>query len=237
VIFRIERLGKIMKKIGNEIKTGVMVVMCAVILLVLTVRVAGMSTMKKGYHLKARFNYASAIKKGAPVYLTGVEVGEIKGIKIDYSPNGTQVILDAWLESSAKVRGDSRASIVTMGLMGEKYLELTSGSRDSPFLEEGSLIIGREPLMMDEITDKAMAIANSLDAGINDLRKLTKDVDTTLVDNRGKIDELINNMNETGKNFKEFSEDIKRNPWKLLIKTKEKDKKEPTAESREKRSR
>jgi phospholipid/cholesterol/gamma-HCH transport system substrate-binding protein len=181
-----------------------------------------MSTMKKGYHLNAQFNYASAIKKGAPVYLTGVEVGEIKGIKINYSPAGTQVILDAWLDSSAKVREDSKASIVTMGLMGEKYLELTSGSKDSPFLKEGSMIIGREPLMMDEIMDKAMGIANNLDAGIEDLRKLTKDVDMTLVENRAKIDELIGNMNETGKNFKEFSEDIKKNPWKLLIKTKEK---------------
>lgn len=213
-----------MKKIANEIKTGLMVLVCGVILLGLTVKVAGMSTMKKGYHLKAQFNYASAIKKGAPVYLTGVEVGEIKGIQIDYSTDGTKVVLDAWLESSAKVRADSRASIVTMGLMGEKYLELTSGSKDSPFLKEDSLIIGREPLMMDEITDKAMAIASNLDAGISDLRKLTKDVDLTLVDNRAKIDELIANMNETGKNFKEFSEDIKRNPWKLLIKTKEKDK-------------
>ena len=30
--------------------------------------------------LKAQFNYASGIKKGAPVYLTGVEVGEVKGV-------------------------------------------------------------------------------------------------------------------------------------------------------------
>ncbi|MCX5716608.1 MAG: MlaD family protein [Candidatus Omnitrophica bacterium] len=112
-----------MKKIGNEIKTGVMVVACIVILLGLTIKVAGMSTMKKGYHLKAQFNYASAIKKGAPVYLAGVEVGEIKGIQINYTPEGTNVVLDAWLESGAKTRQDTRASIVTMGLMGEKYLE------------------------------------------------------------------------------------------------------------------
>lgn len=219
-----------MKKIGNEIKTGVMVIACAAILLVLTVKVAGMSTMKKGYHLKTQFNYASAIKKGAPVYLTGVEVGEIKGIKIDYSPEGTRVTLDAWLDSSAKVREDSRASIVTMGLMGEKYLELTGGSKDSPFLKEDSLIIGKEPLMMDEIIDKAMGIANNLDSGITDLRKLTQEVDATVAGNRGKIDEIITNMNDTSKNFKEFSDDIRRNPWKLLIKTKEKEKEEPRKE-------
>ncbi|MCX5716609.1 MAG: hypothetical protein NTV07_07210 [Candidatus Omnitrophica bacterium] len=67
-----------------------------------------------------------------------------------------------------------------------------------------------------------MGIANNLDGGIADLRKLTQDVDETLTGNRGKIDEIIANMNETSKNFKEFSDDIKHNPWKLLMKTKEK---------------
>ncbi|MBI4335345.1 MAG: MCE family protein [Candidatus Omnitrophica bacterium] len=211
-----------MKKIANEIKTGVMVAICAAILLGLTIKVAGMSAMKKGYKLKAQFNFASAIKKGAPVYLAGVEVGEIKGIDINYTPEGTRVALDAWLESAARVREDSVASIVTMGLMGEKYLELTSGSKDSPFLKEGSLIVGKEPLMMDEVMDRALAITDNLNAGISDLRKLTKDVDLTLTDNRAQVDELIKNMNETGRNFKEFSDDIKRHPWKLLIKGKEK---------------
>jgi len=231
VIFRIERLGKIMKKIGNEIKTGVMVIVCAATLLGITIKVAGMSTMKKGYHLKAKFNYASAIKKGAPVYLTGVEVGEIKGIQIDYSTDGTQVVLDAWLENSAKVRENSKASIVTMGLMGEKYLELTSGSKDSPFMKEGSLIVGKEPLMMDEVIDKAVVITDNLNGGISDLRKLTQDVNLTLTDNRVQIDEILKNMNDTSKNFKEFSDDIRRNPWKILIKTKEPSKEKPKAEA------
>jgi phospholipid/cholesterol/gamma-HCH transport system substrate-binding protein len=223
-----------MKKMGNEIKTGVMVLACMAILAGLTIKVLGMSVLKKGYHLKARFNYASAIKKGAPVYLAGVEVGEIKGIQINYAPEGTNVLLDAWLTSGAKVRQDSRASIVTMGFMGEKFLELTSGTKDSPFLKEGSLIIGKEPLMMDEIMDKAIAIANNIDSGISDLRKLVQDVDSTVVSNQSDIAQIIRNLNDTSRNFKEFSDEIRRNPWKLLVKTKEKEKEEPN--SKEKRT-
>jgi phospholipid/cholesterol/gamma-HCH transport system substrate-binding protein len=223
-----------MKKIGNEIKTGVMVVACLAILAGFTIRILGTSTLKKGYHLKVRFNFASAIRKGAPVYLAGVEAGEIKGIQINYTPEGTNVMLDAWLESSAKVRQDSRASIVTMGLMGEKYLELTSGTKESPFLEEGSLIIGKEPLMMDEIIDKAMGIANNVDAGIADLRKLIQDADSILVTNQADIARIIDNLNATSENFKEFSDDIRRNPWKILMKTKEKPKEEPAKQEGDK---
>lgn len=217
-----------MKKIGNEIKTGLMIVMCALILIFLTAKTQGAAAFKKGYNLKVQFDYASGIKKGAPVCLTGVEAGEVKDVKIEYTEDGTKVTLALGLDKAAKARRDSQVYIATMGLMGEKYLEITSGSKDSPFLENGSTIIGKEPMRMEEIMDKAMAIADNLNAGITDLRKLTKDVDLALVDNRSKIDDLITNMDETGKNFKEFSEDIKKNPWKLLIKSKEKtkDKKE-----------
>ena len=221
-----------MKKISNEVKTGVMIVVCLLILAGLTARVGGLSTFKKGYNLKVQFNYVSGIKKGAPVQLTGVEVGEVKDVQIDYTDEGTRVYLSAWLDRSAKVRENSKGYIATMGLMGEKYLELTSGSKDSPFLKEGSLIIGKEPLAMEEVIDKATVIADNLNEGISDLRKLTKSVDLTVVENRAKVDSIIKNMDETSKNFKEFSDDIKRNPWKLLVKTKEK-KEQPPAEDKQ----
>jgi len=210
-----------MKKMANEIKTGIMIVMCILILLFLTVKTGGMSTFKKGYPLKVRFDYASGIKVGAPVQLTGVEAGEVKDVAIDYTQNDIRVILTLWLDNSVKVHEDSKAYIATMGLMGEKYLELSRGTKDSPFLKEGSLIVGKEPLIMEEAMDKAMEIADNLNGGISDLRQLTQNVNSTLFDNKGQIDGIVQNMNETSKNFKEFSDDIKSHPWKLLIKTRE----------------
>jgi len=211
-----------MRKIANEVKTGVMIVMCLLILLGLTAKVGGFSTFKKGYNLKVQFNYASGLKQGAPVQLTGVEVGEVKDVQIKYTEEGTRVYLTLWLDKSAKVRQDSKAYIATMGLMGEKYLELTSGSKKSPFLQADSMIVGKEPIAMEEMAEKAMRISDNLNEGITDLRKLTSSVDLTVTANKTKINEIISNMNETSKNFAEFSGDLKKNPWKLLIKTKEK---------------
>ncbi len=221
-----------MRKVSNEVKTGIMVVVCLLILLGLTAKVGGLSSFKKGYTLKAQFSYVSGIKKGAPVYLTGVEAGEVKDVQINYTDEGTSVLLTLWMDNSAKVRGDSKAYITVMGLMGEKYIELTRGSKESPFLKEGSLIVGKEPLAMEDMMDKALVIADNLNAGISDLRNLTKNVDLTISDNKAGIDEIIKNMNETSKNFKEFSDEIRRNPWKLLARTKEK-KEEPAKEQNE----
>jgi len=223
------------KKISDEIKTGVMVVACLVILAGLTVKVSGLTTLKKGYEIKAQFNYASGVKKGAPVYLTGVEAGEIKDVGIDYTDGITKVVLSLWLTEDAKPRVDSIAYIAAMGLMGEKYIELTSGSRDAEFLQPGSLIVGKESLSMDEIMDRAVDLADNLDAGIGDLRKLTNDFDSALVENRAHIDEIIKNMNSTSKNFKEFSADVKAHPWKLLFKGKEDKKRDKKKRSRRER--
>jgi len=45
-----------------------------------------------------------------------------------------------------------------------------------------------------------------------------------VVENREDIDFMIGKLKTTAVNFEEFSDDIKRHPWKLLIKTKEKKK-------------
>ena len=71
-----------------------------------------------------------------------------------------------------------------------------------------------------------------------DIRKLVNNVDDMVVDNRGGIDNIIADLEATARNFKEFSEDIKHHPWKLLMKGKEKkaeDKK--TSETRDRRRR
>lgn len=216
-----------MKKISNEIMTGLMVLMCVLILIFLTVKTKGAAAFKKGQALQVQFDYAAGLKKGSPVYLTGVEIGEVKDVAINYTAEGTKVMFQVEMDKAAKVREDSKAYIATMGLMGEKYLELTSGSKDAKFLNSGSLIVGKEPLRMEEIADKVMGIADNLNSGISDLRKLTTDADSVLTGNKAQISNIIENMNETSLNFVAFSDDIKRYPWKLLMKTKETPKEEP----------
>ncbi|MFA5272200.1 MAG: hypothetical protein WC412_07705, partial [Candidatus Omnitrophota bacterium] len=41
-------------------------------------------------------------------------------------------------------------------------------------------------------------------------------------DNSGGLKNTVKNFETTSENFEEFSDDLKRNPWKLLFKTKEK---------------
>ena len=210
------------KGLTNEIKTGFLVVICLVILIAFTISVGKFSVFNKQYRIKVLFNWVAGVESDAPVRLSGVDVGKVEDIRVIYEGEETKVQLVLMLNSNAKVRQDSKAYVTTLGLMGEKYIELTAGSKGAPFLKPDSMIIGENPMQMEDLIDIGKRIAASVDATLGDIRTLTKHLDELVVDNRTNIDETLGNLKRTTKNFEEFSADIKNNPWKLLIKSKEK---------------
>jgi len=223
-----------MKKISNEIMTGIMVVLCAGLLAFFLFK-TGVINFKQddSYELKAIFNTAGGLEKNAPVMLAGVEVGEVNDIKLDYG-NETKIVLTLSLGGKAKVRTDSEASINTLGLMGEKYIEIGRGSAGAAFVEPGATIMGKDPFQFDKLAEKGEQIAETLDETLKDVRIFVNNLNGVVGDNKGGIDNIIVDMEATAKNFKEFSDDIKRHPWKLLIKGKEK---KPKKEKKERKKR
>jgi len=209
-----------MLRISNELKTGLMVIVCFAVLLWLVVKTGDVSfNQKKGYEIKIRFNFASGIEENAPVRLTGVEVGKVKKIELEYLPQ-TKALLTVWIDEKAKVRKDSQVYINTLGLMGEKYIEITSGE-SSEFLKNGDELVGEDPFQMEKLLKKGEAIAQKIEETLTDVRTLAQNANGIISDNKAGINRIVGNLEETSKNFTEFSDDIKRHPWKLLMKGKE----------------
>ena len=53
-----------------------------------------------------------------------------------------------------------------------------------------------------------------------EVKMLATNVNSVVSDNKTRIDGIASNLESTSVNFKEFSEDIKQHPWKLLMKGK-----------------
>ena len=221
-----------MKRI-NDFKIGLLVVVALALLLTLTFKVSNFSFTKAGYELKVAFINSSAIEKNSPVRLSGVDAGKVTDIQLVYGPAGTHVLLTLWLDEGAKVRGDSEAFVTTLGIMGEKYVELTAGTADSPFLQPNSTIIGREPFDTVKFIEKGEQIAENLDQAITNVRKLTDGVNEVIVVHRKDLDAMLKNLVESSENMKAFSEDIKWHPWKLIRKSKSQKPKEEPKEKKE----
>ena len=196
-----------MKQFTNEIKAGIVVVIAIIVCVMLFFRSSDIYTST--YDVKTYFRYAGDLQEDAAVKLSGIEVGRLKKIKIVYKPE-TMVECVFEVNSGAKLRTDSIAYIAASGFMGDAYIGLTPGT-SSEFLKAGQTVPSEDPVQMRLLMKKADSIAESLDVTLAEVKNL-------VVENRQHLDNIVLNLEGTTENFKEFSEDVKKHPWKLLFK-------------------
>jgi len=202
-------------KMTNEFKTGIIIAAALAAGLVFYVKTTDFNA--RPYRLKTSFNYAEGIKPDSIVKLAGIDVGRVEKIEFQYLPE-TKVSLVLALDRKAKVHEDSIAFISTSGMIGDAYLGITPGSPDKPFMKEGAALASEDPVEMRRLLKQADVIAASLDKTLLEVKTLASNVNSVVSDNKTKIDSIASNLEATSVNFKEFSEDIKQHPWKLLMK-------------------
>lgn len=112
-------------------------------LLMLALQVSGLSHIfpeEPGYVVQAEFSNVGALKVRARVSVAGVMVGRVSKITLEPGTYYAKVDLTIRPNHIDKLPGDTRASIMTAGLLGDNYIALTPGFDDEHPLREGSLI-------------------------------------------------------------------------------------------------
>ncbi len=88
------------------------------------------------------FTDVSGLKTGSGVRMGGIDVGIVTGVH--YSHNAADPQIDVQFtvarNEAPRVRGDTRAKIVAKGLLGDKMIELNSGSVAQPELPDGAMV-------------------------------------------------------------------------------------------------
>jgi phospholipid/cholesterol/gamma-HCH transport system substrate-binding protein len=195
-----------------EFKVGLFVFVGMVLLTVFILSLGGFKTWASGYRVHFIFNFVNGVKLGAPVRFAGVDVGEVKEIKfiLPAQEPQTKVDLICWIKKEILIPIDSVIWVNTLGLLGEKYVEIMPGTDYSKTLSENQQLIGKDPFPMQEIMESAKRIADDIEESI----KRIKNKEGTL----GKLiyDDTIY------KELEAFAMDLRQNPWKLLNRPKEK---------------
>lgn len=200
-----------MKKSGNEFKVGVFIMICVLGLVYITFMTGKVNIKKDGYRLYVTFDEVAGLGKKAPVMLNGLEVGGVKNMKVSYDNDRTQIVLTLWLDGNAKVRSDAAISIKTLGLMGEKYIQITSQKGD--FIKPETTLAGKPYMDLDAMMEQTKLLTD-------EAKKLAANLNYTVADNKERISNIIKNLEETSTNIEELSTDLKAHPWKLLSKPK-----------------
>jgi len=112
---------------------------------------------------RTSFEHVAGLVPGAPVWLDGVVVGSIQEVRLPGDPSEREIEVRFRVDSriAERLRSDSVARLRTVGLLGDRYLELTSGSPERTPLEPGQLVPGVE------LTDMAAVLAQSGDVVTN----------------------------------------------------------------------
>lgn len=195
-----------------ELKVGIFVFIGLTILVIFILSIGGFKTWSSGYRINLNFNFINGVKIGAPVRFAGLDVGEVKKIGLQFIPqeNRSIVRLEAWVRGIVRVPADSTVWVNTLGLLGEKYVEIIPGKDYANFLKDNQSLIGVDPLPIHEIFNRAESILRNLDDGITKIR-----------DKEGSLGKLLYD-DAVYNELEALVTDVRKNPWKLLIKTKEK---------------
>jgi phospholipid/cholesterol/gamma-HCH transport system substrate-binding protein len=195
---------------SNEMKTGIVVIAGILVAVFFWAKTTDLSA--KPYRVKTYFNYADGVKKDSIVKLSGIEVGRVEKVNLVYTPE-TKIEIVLSVDNRARIKEDAIAFISTSGMIGDAYIGIAQGSTDKQFVKNGGEIPSEDPVEMRKLMKKADAIADNLDKTLVQVKSL-------VADNKSKVDNIAANLEATTANFKEFSEDIKQHPWKLLMKGK-----------------
>jgi len=143
----------------SKLKVGV-VVTTALMVILLTVFFAGNieSLFSPKINIFAEIKDVRGLRNGSPVWFAGVEVGSVKNIRL-HPEYGTLVTLSVNKSATEFVRKDSVATVMTMGLLGDKYVEISNGIHESEIVKAGDIIKGKVQLEIKDIVD---ATAESL---------------------------------------------------------------------------
>src|SRR5271169_1288434 len=143
----------------SKLRVGV-VISIGIILLLLTVFFAGKieDLVSSKVIIKSQIKDVRGLRRGAPVWVSGIEIGFVKNIRL-HPPYGTLVTMSIKESALPYVRNDSYANVITQGLLGDKYIELSGGTFEAGQIREGSIISGGAQL---EVKDVVEASASSL---------------------------------------------------------------------------
>jgi phospholipid/cholesterol/gamma-HCH transport system substrate-binding protein len=113
---------------------------------------------------RIRFANVGGLAQGSMVQLNGVHVGSVDRIWLpaDTGEKLLEVRISIEARYAQRIRGDSQARIKTLGLLGDKYLEITSGSPAAEQIPPGGEIPAAPATDVDRLAETGEDVVNNI---------------------------------------------------------------------------
>ena len=187
---------------------------------------------KRGDPLYVYFDSVAGLERRTVVRLAGVKIGYVQDIRL----KGSQAEVELSIHPDVEIREDSKAILATLGLLGEKYVEILPGSKES-FVPPGGRIesipsVGFERLgrMLSSIGEDISALSRALKDMIGgeeprdnfkeilqNLSLLVGDLNSFFSENRLEMSQTFQGASRSVQKFDQNVEEISRNLDELIL--------------------
>jgi phospholipid/cholesterol/gamma-HCH transport system substrate-binding protein len=162
--------------------------------------VGTLGLLKHRYQMTGVFTDSGGLKKGAPVRVAGVNVGQVTQVAPDFATG--QVIITWEVNNSVHLGPRTRADVGTATLLGGDFIRLNN-TRGTPYMRQLPRPTRRIPLERTSvpytvITAFSDATAKLKQLDIGTVNQIIKQVGSTLQTNSATIPDLVKNFNQLG---------------------------------------
>lgn len=218
----------------REVKVGLFLAIALFILATVIFIVGDFTVLLRGegYPLYADFTTAAGLEKKTVVKMAGVKIGIVKDIRL----KGVRAEVRFDIDKGVLVYKDSTAMLASLGLLGEKYIEIIPGEGPE-IAQPGETIQSFTPVSFDQIGSLLMTVGEDIsEVGkalkemlsgeepkmnfreiLQNLSVLTEDLKELTQENKGTLSAGIQSSTQTIQKFDRRVEDIANNLDELIV--------------------
>ena len=196
-----------MFKLSAEAKVGLLVLMGSAVLLWMTFAVGKYEFgEKRGYTLQAVFDSVAGLDAKAAVRMAGVKIGTVERVELEDS----RAKVTIRIYPDVKIQHGTKAMVKTLGLLGEKYVELVppeisakeaAAPQGSRYFQEGERIqVTVSPSDVDKLINQLSSISD-------DVKQVTASLRQVFGSEQGtrSMEDILADLRRTTANIQEFS--------------------------------
>jgi phospholipid/cholesterol/gamma-HCH transport system substrate-binding protein len=138
-----------------ELASGIFLVLGVAALIWLATRATdyGQDIGKDTYSISARFTNIADLRDRAPVKIGGVTIGQVESIELD--PLSFEAIVTMSISQRFnEIPSDTGASILTSGVLGDRYVGLEPGGAPDVLGDGDQLFITQSALVLEQVIGK-----------------------------------------------------------------------------------
>jgi len=176
----------------NNLKVGFTVFIGLAVLFIFVVLIGTNDFLfSKTFNLYINLDNTAGLVNGAPVTLGGYKIGDVEAVEFVAINNKTDIRVKLRIEKKYKdqIRSDSKVRITSIGILGDKFVDITIGNPGENPVAENSYLNVEPILSLDNI---AKNIAPGLES-FNKAMENIKNVTDSISKGKGSVGELINN--------------------------------------------